>query len=203
MCGRTACTVRRAGAGNGTHQRRPAPGPVRAGVGTGVRRTSRRRRTPGGHRHATSTAAQGARRQHRVCRSATWRTAVLSGGPACSSTSSTPVTFAGVNAQCGNTLPEVFAAAGGRPRQGRQVVISGTVLHELTHAPSGAGDISLRFEEKLTEPGWVPARLAGSPCTRPEGKRLAFSKEPRKCTDGGILIIHTAAILVAGLALRR
>jgi hypothetical protein len=88
-----------------------------------------------------------------------------------------------------DTLPAIFAARGGRPRQVRDVRVSetmrlmegrfqeavgvwepgegrvivkrsqlqslpkfaGTVLHELSHALSGAPDVSLEFEQQLTE----------------------------------------------------
>lgn len=95
------------------------------------------------------------------------------------------------------SLPQIFAARGGRPRHVRDVLVSetmrlmegryqeavgvwepdggqiivkrtqlqslakfaGTVLHELSHALSGAPDVSLEFEQQLTEDlGAVAAR---------------------------------------------
>jgi hypothetical protein len=41
--------------------------------------------------------------------------------------------------------------------------LAGTVLHELSHALSGAPDVSLRFEEKLSEElGTIVARQLAS-----------------------------------------
>lgn len=100
-----------------------------------------------------------------------------------------PADFTGAERAVWNTLPRIFAARGGRPRNVNDVRVSetmrlmegryqeavgiwepadgwiivkrtqlqslakfaGTVLHELSHALSGAPDVTLEFEQQLTE----------------------------------------------------
>ena len=108
-----------------------------------------------------------------------------------------PADLSGAEQAVWETLPRIFAARGGRPRNVADVLVSetmrlmegryqeavgvwepaegsiivrrsqlqslagfaGTVLHELSHALSGAPDMSLEFEHQLTEElGGIVAR---------------------------------------------